>query len=109
MDLINKSDEIINSFTCGFKRRQCVPWMSEDALQAFPKKLRERDIFNSDEYRALANKCNRMMSDLWNTTLYKNDKGLHAPVCWYKFELDDSDWKQSIFFLQIGQSMEVIY
>ncbi len=68
-------------------------WMSEDALQAFPKKLRERDIFNSDEYRALANKCNGMMSDLWNTTLYKNDKGLHAPVCWYKPELDDTDWK----------------
>ena len=28
-------------------------WMSEDALQAFPKNLRERDIYNSDEYKAL--------------------------------------------------------
>lgn len=31
-------------------------WMSEDALRAFPRSLRERDLFNSDEYREM---CNR--------------------------------------------------
>lgn len=67
-------------------------WMSEDALQAFPRSLYERDIFNSDEYKALANKTGGMMSRFWNIALYKGDAGLHAPVKWYASELDDSDW-----------------
>ena len=40
--------------------------MSEDALQAFPKNLRERDIYNSDEYKALMNKAGGMMSRFWS-------------------------------------------
>lgn len=55
-------------------------WMSEDALQAFPKNLRERDIYNSDEYKALMNKAGGMMSRFWSLSLYKGDEGLHAPV-----------------------------
>ena len=51
--------------------------MSEDALQAFPKNLRERDIFNSDEYKALANKAGDLLSHFWNVSLYKGDEGLH--------------------------------
>ena len=27
-------------------------WMSEEALQKFPRQLHERDLFNSDEYRS---------------------------------------------------------
>lgn len=46
-------------------------WMSEDALQAFPKNLRERDIYNSDEYKALMNKAGGMMSRFWSLSLYK--------------------------------------
>ena len=68
-------------------------WMSEDALQEFPKKLRERDIYNSDEYKVLMNKPGGMMSRFWNLSLYKGDEGLHAPVKWYEPELDDSDWE----------------
>lgn len=67
-------------------------WMSEEALQAFPRNLRERDVFNSDEYKELINKSNGMMSRFWDTSLYKGDEGLHAPTPWYKPELDDSDW-----------------
>lgn len=68
-------------------------WMSEDALQDFPKNLRERDLFNSDEYKELINKSNAMMSRYWDASLYKGDKGLHASIPWYKRELDDSDWQ----------------
>lgn len=68
-------------------------WMSEEALRDFPKKLRERDIFHSDEYRELVNKANGMMSRFWDNSLYKGDEGLHAPVPWYRPELDDTDWQ----------------
>jgi len=78
-------------------------WMSEDALQAFPKNLRERDIFNSDEYKALANKAGDLLSHFWNVSLYKGDEGLHAPVKWYEPQLDDSDWDiVDVFSSQLG-------
>ena len=78
-------------------------WMSEDALQEFPKKLRERDIYNSDEYKVLMNKPGGMMSRFWNLSLYKGDEGLHAPVKWYEPELDDSDWEEvNMFSYQLG-------
>lgn len=68
-------------------------WMSEEALQAFPVNLRERDIFNSDAYRELINKSNTLMSGFWNASLYKGDQGLHDPTPWYHPSLDDSDWQ----------------
>ena len=78
-------------------------WMSEDALQAFPKNLRERDIYNSDEYKALMNKAGGMMSRFWSLSLYKGDEGLHAPVKWYEPELNDSDWEEvNMFSYQLG-------
>nr|WP_291528804.1 sialate O-acetylesterase [Bacteroides sp. UBA939] len=78
-------------------------WMSEDALQAFPKNLRERDIYNSDEYKALVNRAGGMMSRFWNLSLYKGDEGLHAPVKWYESGLDDSDWEAvNMFSNQLG-------
>ncbi|EKU91285.1 sialate O-acetylesterase [Bacteroides oleiciplenus] len=78
-------------------------WMSEDALQAFPKYLRERDLYNSDEYKALVNKAGGMMSRFWNLSLYKGDEGLHAPVKWYEPGLDDSDWETvNMFSYQLG-------
>ncbi|MCD8237669.1 MAG: sialate O-acetylesterase [Prevotellaceae bacterium] len=68
-------------------------WMSEDALRDFPRNLRERDIYNSDEYRDLCNKAENMMSGFWNTTLYRDDEGLHSSIAWYCSELDDSNWE----------------
>lgn len=78
-------------------------WMSEEALQEFPKHLRERDLFNSDEYKALANKAGGMMSHFWNLSLYKGDEGLHAPIKWYAPELDDSGWETvDMFSYRLG-------
>lgn len=68
-------------------------WMSEEALQEFPKSLRERDLYNSDEYKALTTKAGSMMSRFWNLSLYKGDEGLQAPVKWYAPELDDTSWE----------------
>lgn len=67
-------------------------WMSEEALQNFPMELLERDLNNSDEYKALMNKSGALMSRIWDTALYKRDKGLHAATPWYDFNLGDSDW-----------------
>lgn len=68
-------------------------WMSEDALWAFPRSLRERDLFNSDEYREMCNKAGGMMSQFWEATLYRDDEGLQSQVAWYCSDVDDSDWK----------------
>lgn len=68
-------------------------WMSEEALQAFPRSLRERDLFNSDEYRELCNRSGKMMSRFWDAALYKGDRGLHDAIGWNRAELDDSDWQ----------------
>lgn len=50
-------------------------WMSEEALQKFPRQLHERDLFNSDEYRELCNRSGQMMNRFWDTALYKGDRG----------------------------------
>lgn len=68
-------------------------WMSEEALQDFPKNLRERDLYNSDEYKALVGKAGSMMGRFWNLSLYKGDEGLHAPQKWYEPGLDDTGWQ----------------
>lgn len=68
-------------------------WMSEEALQDFPKNLRERDLYNSDEYKALVSKAGSLMGRFWNLALYKGDEGMHAPQKWYEPELDDTDWQ----------------
>ena len=68
-------------------------WMSEDALRAFPRSLRERDLLNSDEYREMCNKAGGMMSQFWEATLYRDDEGLQSQVAWYRSDVDDSDWE----------------
>ena len=68
-------------------------WMSEEALQKFPRQLHERDLFNSDEYRELCNRSGQMMNRFWDTALYKGDRGLHDGICWNRPELDDTDWQ----------------
>lgn len=68
-------------------------WLSEEALQAFPRILRERDLFNSDEYRELCNRAGGMMFRSWDNALYNGDAGLHSPILWNRPELDDSDWQ----------------
>jgi len=78
-------------------------WMSEEALQEFPRNLRERDLFNSDEYKALMNKAGGMMSRFWSLSLYKGDEGLHSPIKWYEPELDDSGWETvDVFSYRLG-------
>ena len=68
-------------------------WMSEEALQKFPRQLHERDLFNSDEYRELCNRSGQMMNRFWDTALYKGDRGLQRRICWNRPELDDTDWQ----------------
>ena len=68
-------------------------WMSEEALQKFPRQLHERDLFDSDEYRELCNRSGQMMNRFWDTALYKGDRGLHDGICWNRPELDDTDWQ----------------
>lgn len=73
-------------------------WMSEDALQDFPRILHERDVFHSDEYKTLINKSHNIMSNIWNATLYRGDKGLCTSIPWFRAELDDSHWEtQDVF------------
>lgn len=92
-EMFNETDVPVGIVNSSWGGSSIEAWMSEDALRAFPRNLRERDIYNSDEYRELCNKAGNMMSKFWNTALYRDDEGLHAPVAWYSSELDDSDWE----------------
>ena len=101
--MYNETKVLVRIINSSWGGSSIEAWMSEDALQEFPKKLRERDIYHSDEYKALMNKPGGMMSRFWNLSLYKGDEGLHAPVKWYEPELDDSDWEEvNMFSYQLG-------
>lgn len=68
-------------------------WMSEEALQPFPRLLHERDLFCSDEYRELCDRSGRMMNRFWDVALYKGDAGVQSNVRWNRPELEDADWQ----------------
>ncbi|MGL4519778.1 MAG: sialate O-acetylesterase [Phocaeicola sp.] len=69
-------------------------WMSEKALQAFPRQLSERDLLASPAYRELCNQAGGLMNKMWDATLYRTDKGIQAGAHWSAPQLDESDWSQ---------------
>lgn len=68
-------------------------WISEDGLTEFPHYLHDRDLHRDDSYVEKANILDRERRNLWNTILYKKDKGLNENLKWYHPDYDDSSWK----------------
>lgn len=69
-------------------------WISEEGLKDFPHYLYDCALHRSDEYIAHARKLNRERTQLWHTTLNKEDKGLNEPMRWDHPDYDDSGWAQ---------------
>lgn len=67
-------------------------WISEEGLKPFPLYLNDKRICESDKYIDDVTMLGRESQELWNTTLYRSDEGLHATQPWYSSEYDDSSW-----------------
>ncbi len=68
-------------------------WMSEDALQEFPKYFNEKQLYECDAYIEQVKKVERARQQIWNNVLYRGDAGLHESTPWYAANYDDSSWK----------------
>jgi sialate O-acetylesterase len=69
-------------------------WLSEDALQAFPKHLEIAKKFKDKDYlNQIANK-DKAISDAWYSLQHQKDKGLaDGQKQWFDPTCDTSDWK----------------
>lgn len=69
-------------------------WMSEEALEPFPKHINEKRIYEDEAYREMIKKLEGQAFHIWNTTLDNGDPGLSGSIRWYSPLLDDSDWTE---------------
>lgn len=67
-------------------------WISEESLQAFPRAINEKRIYEDDAYRESVKKVEGQNYAHWNAALYAGDPGLHGEKMWYAPDFDDSGW-----------------
>lgn len=67
-------------------------WISEESLEAFPRAVNEKRIYEDDAYRAHVKKVEGENYARWYGVLYDGDPGLHGDKKWYDADLDDSGW-----------------
>lgn len=68
-------------------------WMSENALQPFPKYINEKRLYEDTGYLQRIKQLEGENFHRWNTALDQGDPGLTGDVKWYSPELDDSGWE----------------
>ena len=68
-------------------------WMSENALQPFPKYINEKRLYEDTGYLQRIKQLEGEDFYRWNTALDQGDPGLNRDVKWYSPELNDSGWK----------------
>lgn len=68
-------------------------WMSENALQPFPKYINEKRLYEDTGYLQRIKQLEGENFHRWNTALDQGDPGLTGDVKWYAPELDDSGWE----------------
>ena len=73
-------------------------WMSEEALQPFPKHINEKRIYEDREYCKLIKELEGQAFHQWNTSLYNGDPGYSGEVKWYDPDFDDREWKSVDMF-----------
>lgn len=67
-------------------------WMSDEAIQPFPRTMAIKAIANDAAYRDQVNKTSAAGNRRWNVTLHSSDPGLQGNVKWFDPALDDSGW-----------------
>ena len=73
-------------------------WMSENALQPFPKYINEKNIYEDEGYLQRIKQLEGEEFHRWNTALDQGDPGLTGEIKWYSPDLDDSRWKSVDMF-----------
>lgn len=68
-------------------------WMSENALQPFPKYINEKRLYEDTGYLQRIKQLEGEEFYRWNTTIDQGDPGLNGDVKWYSPDLDDRKWK----------------
>lgn len=66
-------------------------WICEDFLQAFPKYVNEKKMYEDAEYRKIVQQLSNANYHHWNKTLIAADKGVAGK--WQTFDYDDSQWQ----------------
>ncbi|MFU0800580.1 MAG: Sialate O-acetylesterase [Xylanivirga thermophila] len=67
-------------------------WLSEEALQSFPKYLKTVSKLKDDEYINQIKKRDEMTRRYWYSKLNHGDKGLNKKMPWYDINYDASKW-----------------
>lgn len=73
-------------------------WMSEDALQDYPRYISEKILYEDDEYRRKIKELEGIAFHRWNTELYGSDPGYHGEKKWYDPEYEDRNWPEVDMF-----------
>ena len=68
-------------------------WMSEEAMQPYPKYLHDKWRYENDDYVQRIKQLEKEDAHRWNVALYKGDNGLHEQPLWYASDFDDSGWQ----------------
>lgn len=75
-------------------------WMSENALQPFPKYINEKNIYEDEGYLQRIKQLEGENFHRWNTALDQGDPGLTGEMKWYSPDFDDSGWESVEMFSQ---------
>lgn len=67
-------------------------WLSEEALQSFPKHLKTVSKLKDDEYINQIKERDEMTRRDWYSKLNHGDKGLNKQMPWYDINYDASKW-----------------
>lgn len=67
-------------------------WLSEEALQSFPRYLKTVSKLKDDKYVNQVKKRDEMMRREWYSRLNHEDKGLNKKMPWYDINYNASQW-----------------
>ena len=73
-------------------------WISEEGLKHFPAHLNDRDIYRSDSHISNIQSLDRERRNLWNSVLFRKDRGLNETIPWFASDYDDVHWEEADLF-----------
>ena len=99
-DLYKKTGVPVGLVNASWGGTPVEAWMSENALQPFPKYINEKNIYEDEGYLQRIKQLEGEEFYRWNTALDQGDPGLTGDIKWYSPDLDDSGWKTVNMFSQ---------
>ena len=97
-DLYKKTGVPVGLVNASWGGTPVEAWMSENALQPYPKYINEKNIYEDEGYRQRIKQLEGEEFYRWNTALDQGDPGLTGEIKWYSPDLDDSRWENVDMF-----------